>query len=317
MPTAFKSWTEITARGPAGRKDEAIGLLVSAGSGAVIESNRSACDSPESAREKFLTACVAGGAVDALASLGEGLRALGWTMALSTIEDRDWSVAWRAGMRPIRLPFRGRRGDKGGGGRGLLVRTSWSKAVKRFGEAEVIIDPSMAFGTGSHPTTKMCLKALVMLLGGQVNATAKGRILDVGTGSGILLIAALKLGATGAVGLEIDPLAMKVARNNLRTNNVKARLSRNSLSHIRGTFNIITANLFSEELRRLAPELVGRLGRGPDKQGGYLVLSGILREQAPGLVSAYRGLGMRVFKRFVSQEWAALVLCPEKREGNS
>jgi len=298
LPVVLKRWTEIKASGPGAGKDAAIASLIGAGSGAVIESSRSA-DSPlESTAEKTLTACLPEGAGGALASLAEGLKAIGWSAAIKTIKDRDWSVAWRAGIRPVRVP------KQDAGGMGLLVHTSWSRAIKRPGEAEVIIDPSMAFGTGAHPTTRMCLKALVALLGGPSGTMIKGPILDVGTGSGILMISALQLGATGALGLEIDSLAIRVARKNLKSNNVKARLSSSPLSHAREKFSIITANIFSEELRRLAPGLVDRLWRGQ----GYIILSGLLREQAPPIVSLYRGLGMRVFKRFVSREWTCIVL---------
>jgi len=298
LPVAIKRWTEIRASGPGAAKDAAIACLIGAGSGAVIESSRSAGSPLASIGEQTLTACLPEGAGGALFSLTEGLKALGWSATLATIKDRDWSVAWRAGIRPVRVPKRD------AGGMGLLVHTSWSRAIKRPDEAEVIIDPSMAFGTGAHPTTMMCLKALVALLGGPAGASIKGPILDVGTGSGILMISALQLGATGALGLEVDPLAIKVARKNLKRNNIKARLSANPLSRVREKFSIITANIFSEELRRLAPGLVGRLRR----EKGYIVLSGLLREQAPPIVSLYRGLGMRVFKRFVSREWACVVL---------
>jgi len=299
-------WTEIRASGPGAGKDAAIACLIGAGSGAVIESSRSA-GSPlpsmggKTMGEKTLTACLSEGAGTALFSLTEGLKALGWSATIRTIKDRDWSVAWRAGIRPVRVSYRGVGGKDA---KGLFIKTGWSRALKRPDEIELIIDPSMAFGTGTHPTTKMCLKALAVLLGGPAGASIKGPILDVGTGSGILMIAALQLGATGALGLEIDPLAIKVARKNLKVNNVKARLSDKPLSHVREKFSIITANIFSEELRRLAPWLVGRLWRGQ----GYIVLSGLLREQAPPIVSLYRGLGMRVFKRFVSREWACVVL---------
>jgi len=300
LPAPVKKWREIRASGSAVGKDKAIALLVSAGSGAVIESAMSAESSLELKREQTLTACLPEGADEALFSLNAGLKALGWAMTLSTIEDRDWSVAWRAGMRPLRVSSRG----QGRGGMGLLVHTSWSKARKRPYEAEVIIDPSMAFGTGAHPTTKMCLKALVKLLGVPSLPAAKGRILDVGTGSAILMIAALKLGMRGAAGLEIDTLAIKVARKNLKLNHVRASITQKPISHVRGKFSIITANIFSEELRRLAPDIVDKLCNN----SGYIVLSGILREQAPPLVSIYKRLGMRVFKSFVDGEWACLVL---------
>ncbi len=308
MPVATKRWTEIRASGPEAGKDRAIACLIGAGSGAVIESSRSAGSPLAFTGEQALTACLPEGAERALASLADGLKAIGWSAAIKTIKDRDWSVLWRAGIKPVRVSCSGSRGKDA---RGLFIKTSWSKALKRPGETEIIIDPSMAFGTGSHPTTRMCLKALATLLGGPSVASAKGPILDVGTGSAILMIAAMRLGATRALGLEIDPLAIRVARKNLKRNNIRARLSSSPLSNVREKFSIITANIFSEELRRLAPGLVDRLGSAQ----GYIVLSGLLREQAPPIISLYRGLGMRVFKRFVSREWTCIVLVRGKDMG--
>lgn len=306
MPTSLKSWTEIRASGPEAGRDEAIAILVGAGSGAVIESVRSVGDASDEKQAQALTASLPLGATEELSVLRVGLKAIGWAITLSTIKERDWSHAWRHGMRPIRLSV-----PRGIEGSGLLIHTSWSRAIKKFGEAEVIIDPSMAFGTGTHSTTKMCLKALVRLHCCDDGARAGGSILDVGTGTGILMIASMKLGADKALGLEIDPVAMSVARANIRTNGVKARLSNLPLPKIDEKFSIITANLFCEELRRLGPELVDRL----DSKQGYMVLSGILREQAPVVVSSYRGLGMRVFKKLVEGEWACLVLCRSAGKG--
>ncbi len=311
MSVPVKSWVEITLSGTPATRDEAVGLLIEAGSKAVIE-GEFFTDLPSLKREKTerlqLKASIPAkhgkGSAEssALTALRAEAAAIGWDMDLSLIKDRDWSLSWRGGIRPVRISYRGS---------GLFIHTSWSKALKKTGEIEVVIDPSMAFGTGTHPTTGMCLKALLMLLGGSNNnrALSGGPVLDVGAGSAILMIAALKLGASAALGLEIDPLAIKVARGNLKINQVKARLSNRPISSLTQKFTIITANIFSEELCRLAPELVDRLGCASNKHGGFIVLSGILREQAPAVLAVYRALGMRVYKKFVSGEWMCIVLC--------
>ncbi len=303
------AWTTIIARGPASGRDAAGALLFMAGSTAVIEARLSA-DSPAAgsyggpgAPMATLEAALPVSMAEELEDLEKRLLALGWSITTSTEKERDWSVAWRAGLRPVRIAC------PGGRGRGLLVRASWSGARPRAGEAEVIIDPSMAFGTGTHPTTRMCLRAIIGLLGGSFGPMAAGHkvtgpMLDVGTGTGILMIAALKLGVSSALGLDIDEAALKVARKNLRANNVRARLSALPPGRQRGRFSLVTANIFSEELKRLAPEIAARLGPAPS----FVVLSGILREQAPGVVEVYRDLGLRVEKRFVSGEWACVVL---------
>jgi ribosomal protein L11 methyltransferase len=275
-----------------------------AGSTAVVEARLSAKNPPASrvhggvAPMGTLEAALPASMAEELRDLEKRLLSIGWSITTSTEKERDWSVAWRAGLRPVRIAC------PGGRGRGLLVRASWSGARPRKGEAEVIIDPSMAFGTGTHPTTRMCLRAILWILGGSGGPMTEGPMLDVGTGTGILMIGALKLGVSSALGLDIDEAALKVARKNLRANNVRARLSALPLSRQRGRFALITANIFSEELKRLAPEIVARLGPAPS----FVVLSGILREQAPGVVEVYRGLGLRVEKRFFSGEWACVVL---------
>ncbi len=305
-----KTWVEIIARGPAEGRDEAVSLLIGAGSNAVIEGVLSSASLPAGAPNAYgkatLKAALPSRRVEDSRRLQEALSFLGWSMTSSTTMERDWSLAWRKGLKPVRIY------PKKDSARGLLVRASWSRARPRGGEAEVIMDPSMAFGTGAHPTTRMCLKAIVMLLGGERPMT-EGPMLDVGTGSGILTISALKLGVPWAIGLEIDPLALKVARKNLRINNVRARLSPGPVTNLGGTFGLITANIFSEELKRLAPELTERLRRGPS----YMVLSGILREQAPGVASHYRKLGLKVVKRFVEHEWACLVLGRRAQRGEA
>lgn len=308
---------EITLRGPLATKDEAIGLLIKAGSGAVVEGEFFNGNRPTSgalhgkrAESGMLKASVPAGQCRGgagkgntegavLDALREDALAIGWEMDLNLTKDRDWSQCWRGGIRPVRLSYRGC---------GLLIHTSWSRAQKKQGETELVIDPSMAFGTGTHPTTRMCLKALLMLLGNNNNMVRQESVLDVGTGSAILLIAALKLGASRALGLEIDPMALKVGRDNLKINHVRARLSGSPLSSVTQKFTIITANIFSEELRRLAPELVGRLDSAADKKGGFIVLSGLLREQVPAVLTAYKGLGMRVYKKLVDREWSCLIL---------
>jgi len=313
-----RSWLEIIASGPAAVKDEVVSLLISAGSGAVVEGVLSAASPPVGAPGAGfgaeLRAALPATWTEDIGRLREVLLHLGWSMTTSTTIERDWSLAWRQGLRPVRVSRRGPPGDKGRGDRGtrgILVHASWSGAVARPGEVEVIMDPSMAFGTGTHPTTKMCMRALLWLPGGPEGPLAGGTMLDVGTGTGILMIAALKLGAVSAVGLDIDPTALKVARRNLSVNNVTARLGGRPLSRVRGKFSIITANIFSEELRRLAPRLVARLGRGPS----FLVLSGMLREQVDGVVSAYSDLGLGVVKRFVDHEWACVVLGRKGQRG--
>ena len=139
------------------------------------------------------------------------LRAMGILRGRAAVAVRarrgcDWAERWKRHARPVRI------------GRRLLVRPTWVRAAAPAGAATVTLDPGMAFGTGAHPTTRLCLEALVRhLAGGE-------RVLDVGTGSGILAIAAAKLGGREILALDSDPLACRIARDNAHRNGVAGRV---------------------------------------------------------------------------------------------
>jgi ribosomal protein L11 methyltransferase len=147
-----------------------------------------------------------------------------------------------------------------------------------FAESDCILqlDPGMAFGTGSHPTTRLCLEWLSdMLMGGET-------VLDYGCGSGILAIAAAKLGALAVLGVDIDDKALEAAHHNAHRNNVLVEL-RHSRESLDKTFDIVVANILTNPLKLLAPLLAGCLA-----PGGKIALSGILAAQADSVVEAYR-----------------------------
>jgi ribosomal protein L11 methyltransferase len=159
----------------------------------------------------------------------------------------------------------------------------------------------MAFGTGSHATTRLCVGELIEVLAG-----AGGRglsVLDVGCGTGVLAIAAVKLGAGKAVGTDIDPMAVRAARRNVRANGVKALMTERPVEKVSGRFDVVVANILSGELVRLAPELVKKTAHG-----GLLILSGILVTEAAHVAGVFVDAGMEPGKRRVLGEWAALVL---------
>jgi ribosomal protein L11 methyltransferase len=185
-------------------------------------------------------------------------------------------------------------------GRRLLVRPSWVRAPAPGGAATVTLDPGMAFGTGRHPTTRLCLEALVRHLGGGE------RVLDVGTGSGILAIAAAKLGAGHVLALDTDGLARRIARDNARRNGVAGRVQvpggrLAAAVAAAGAFDVVVANLTAQDLGRLLPWLARRV-----RPGGLAVLSGILRGQGSHVRRAARaaGLGWPLARR--RAEWVAL-----------
>lgn len=300
-------WIEIRAWGKAMAKERAIDFFIAAGSPGVLEDDSLVQVLPGAAEAKPcletpLTACIAylkkEDAARKLPALVKGLEEIRWEFNLSEYRDSDWSVKWRDGIRAVRVFYGGRR---------VVVRPPWIEVEKKPGDIFIEIDPSMAFGTGHHATTKLCLKALLMILkrGGAKGAGGAGqKMLDVGTGTGILAIAAMKLGAGAATGIDIDPGAVKIARENVRVNNIKASISGAAVERIRKRYDVVTANIFSGVLVRLAGALSGRLALC---NGARLVLSGILKGQAPAVTEAYSRHGLKPLKTFSSGQWAALV----------
>lgn len=192
--------------------------------------------------------------------LGQGFR-----HKIEQIEDKDWEREWMENFHPMRF------------GERLWICPSW-RDVPDPNAVNVMLDPGLAFGTGTHPTTAMCLSWLDGLdLQGKT-------VIDFGCGSGILAIAALKLGAAQAIGIDIDPQAIQASRDNAERNGVSERLSL-YLPHQQPdnlSADVVVANILAGPLRELAP-LIGVL----PKQGGYLGLSGILASQADSVCEAY------------------------------
>jgi ribosomal protein L11 methyltransferase len=186
------------------------------------------------------------------------------------VADRDWGEAWKAGLRPLAL------------GR-VLVRPSWAKAEAPPGSVEVVLDPGMAFGTGTHPTTALCLAFLSDLLGGRPGAS----VLDVGTGSGLLAIAAHKLGAVRVRANDNDPVAVEVARENASRNGVRVEVTGEPLAGIDGRYDVVVANILANTLVELAPEVAEHLA-----EGGVAAVSGILASQEDEVRAAYAAAGL-------------------------
>lgn len=184
------------------------------------------------------------------------------------LADQDWQTRWREQFAP--LEFAG----------GLWVVPSWH-AVPAGARLHITLDPGMAFGTGTHPTTGLCLD----WLGGEP-AVRGARVLDYGCGSGILAIAALRFGAARVVGVDIDPLALDVARENAALNDCAAvdfmLPAALPASDRDGTFDVLVANILLNPLVALAPEFDSRLA-----PGGLIGLSGLLAEQVDAALAAY------------------------------
>jgi len=185
------------------------------------------------------------------------------------IPAQDWSTAWRRFHRPVRVGARS------------WVHPPWEPPEAAPGDVLVSIDPGMAFGTGSHPTTALCLERIDELLRPGLS------VLDVGTGSGIIAILASRLGAARVVGTENDPVALAVAAENARINRATVDFRLCDPEAIDGVFDVVVANILLNTLVALAPQVARKVA-----PGGRLVLSGLLPLQGGLAEAAYEPHGL-------------------------
>jgi ribosomal protein L11 methyltransferase len=209
-----------------------------------------------------------------------------WTFTVLTVDGGAYLDAWRAWATPVRA------------GRRVVVHPAW---LPLPGESEddivIVLDAARSFGSGSHPSTRLVLAILEdQLAGGE-------RVLDVGCGSGVLAIAACRMGAAGAVALDIEPAALEAARANAVTNRVDDRvdISARDLSAVDEAFDVVVANIGVRVLGELAPVLVERL-----RPGGLLVLAGLLVDQVDDVVAHCAGCDE--LERRTEDGWSATVL---------
>jgi ribosomal protein L11 methyltransferase len=219
------------------------------------------------------------------------------------LADQNWMEAWKARYQPIPI------------GERLIIVPAWLESPDP-GRIAVRIDPGMAFGTGTHPTTQLCMEFIESVYAGAEAAGAKTRpstVIDVGCGSGILSIAALKLGADLALGVDIDPAAIRAARENARANGIpdeRFLLGLGSVAEIRqGGYALRTAPLVLANI--LAPVIMRLFDAGLADlvvAGGMIILSGILQEQAAEVLAAARACGLRLVAERRQGDWVALAL---------
>jgi ribosomal protein L11 methyltransferase len=212
---------------------------------------------------------------------------LGWRI----LKDRNWNSSWRRFFTPQKV------------GKAFWVTPPWAAPPNLSHRQVITIEPGMAFGTGTHATTRGCMefieKAVDSLRGTEFTA------LDVGTGSGILAIALAKLGACKVWAVDNDPVAVKLARKNVRRNGVqdKVRLQAMGLNRIGNSFPIVVANLTAETILDLAAILETKVAAR-----GFLILSGILTPKANDIIQRFKSTGFKVARRKHEKEWATLLL---------
>lgn len=218
-----------------------------------------------------------------------------------TIEEEDWGAKWKEHFTTFRITPR------------IVIKPSWEKlppeGLSADGDLIIEMDPGLAFGTGHHASTQLALTLIDALFA--EGASSLSRVLDVGTGTGVLAMGCALLGAREVVAIDNDPDAVVAARANIEHNKLQERITVSGVSvgSLDGIFDLVVANITSDVLLDLAPRLVSFLG-----PAGYLVLAGILRgEQEALVVSGYRALGLNHLESKTRDEWVAL--CFQKGAG--
>ncbi len=228
------------------------------------------------------------------AQIDVGVRLVAYLAPVSELRERpvsesDWRDNWKEFFHVLRV-----------GGR-IVICPTWREHDPQPGDVIVHLDPGMAFGTGHHPTTRMCLETIERIM------PQNARVLDLGCGSAILSIAALKLGAESAVGLELDPIAVGAGYANVGMNGLEDRVD-----IVRGTlpspkapaqsFDLIVANISARVVTDMATHMVACAA-----PGGRIIASGIIEKSLPAVLESLRAAGATIEETFVDGDWVALV----------
>ena len=241
------------------------------------------------------------------------LLGVGQTFDVKRLPDRDWRTAWHEHFDLVRVPATPRhsrtsrhsrfpRHSRAGGNHApktIIVRPPHIPYDAKPDEVVIDLAPGLAFGTGQHQSTRLCLGLLAEYVQPDVS------VLDVGTGSGILAVAAAKLGATSVTATDIDPLAVDAARDTARRNRVAIDVQRDSIPP-ESRFDLVVANLTADLLQYLAQDLAGAL-----RPEGQLIASGLIASRQAEVVAAFGDCGLRLEADQSEDDWRALLFrCP-------
>ncbi|MEA2536513.1 MAG: ribosomal protein methyltransferase [Chloroflexota bacterium] len=269
--------------------DEGLAARVASDRPAVVRAYLPARD-PVAARVALAGATLALGHLQAF-----GLRPIG-EIETRLVHEEDWAHAWKAHFPVLRV------------GRRVVIRPTWRRHRRSSEDVVLALDPGMAFGTGLHPTTRLCLAGIETWAdaGRFDRGTARhggSRVLDVGCGSGILAIAAGLFGAEEVLGVDTDPIAIEATAANARRNRLGRRIAARigSLPSGAGPFDLVLANLIASVLVALAEDLAAEL-----RPTGRLLASGIFVDREAEVAAALEGAGLHVVGRSSEGDWVAL-----------
>lgn len=290
-------WIEVSVRGVDGEAAEALSEVINryGQGGAVIEQILSTPDSTEEDASQPLIVkgyiAQGEGAEQTVQALREAIWHLNMIYPMPEPEVRylaqaDWAEAWKQHYSRVKP------------GERLVIVPAWDGEPLAEGELAVRMDPGMAFGTGTHPSTQLCLRLLERYL------KAGQRVFDVGTGSGILSVAAARLGAGEIVASDTDPVAVAAAQENFTLNEVVGiEVREGSIEAFEAPFDLIVINILAEIIALLLPAAAERL-----EPGGHLLLAGIIAEREPIVQEKLADLGLTVQERLTQGDWVGLAV---------
>ena len=283
-----ESWLHLTVHTSAACQDAVANFLIELGSSGVVLKRRAVEAYFLNQRDNAaLKRAVHGFVLDVVKLQRRSSKPrLVWQI----VRPENWQNAWKRFIRPSRV------------GKQLWVTPPWLTPPKFRSRQVITIEPGMAFGTGTHATTRGCLEFIERVAA--LLPAAKFTALDVGTGSGILAIALAKLGAKKVWAIDNDPVALGVARENLQINHVEehVRLSASALDRCKNKFPLVVGNLTAETIIALARSIDQRVAAG-----GYLILSGILHDKTAAILRCFAPR-FHVVKRKRAREWVTLLL---------
>lgn len=201
------------------------------------------------------------------------------------VAEEDWANAWKQYFKPQRV------------GQRIVVKPTWEEYLPEPGDLILQIDPGMAFGTGLHATTRLCLRAL------EAHVKPNALVADVGTGSGILAVGAALLGAARVIAVDNDPLAVRVAQENVAVNQVQEQVQVSEAdTPPQGIYDIVVANILADVILGMAPSLTAAL-----RDGGLLIASGIIERRADDVRAGLARAGLRIDETLAEGEWVAVL----------